>query len=284
MSLRALRPGVGRRWPVLAFAFPLLGVSWALMWSVTLYWNPFFFMSTWVGVTLLMYSFGPRGYPGLRVHAALAVVSMPVWWWFELANARVENWEYVTAYDYGVYPYTILASLAFSTVVPALHAAWGMTTGWLGAAGPSITHGGRGSFLLEVMAGLAATVLVFAAPDVFFPLVWVGPFLTFDGIVGYQGGHDLIRDIYVGEWRLAVAVGLAGLICGILWEFWNFWSMPKWIYHVQYLDYIHVFEMPILGYLGYIPFAWSVYQLVHVKPVRGFLERSSRAVQRFAQE
>ena len=105
-------------------------------------------------------------------------------------------------------------------------------------------------------------------PEPFFPLVWVGPFLVFDGLVGYGRGRSLALELRRGEWRLAVAVGLVGLMCGFLWEFWNFWSMPKWIYHIAYVEFLHVFEMPLIGYLGYIPFAWSVYQLLQLRPIR----------------
>ena len=71
--------------------------------------------------------------------------------------------------------------------------------------------------------------------------------------------------------RLAVAVGLAGLLCGTLWEFWNFWATPKWVYHIPYVDFLRVFEMPLLGYAGYIPFAWSIYQLLNIRPLKGYL-------------
>jgi hypothetical protein len=125
---------------------------------------------------------------------------------------------------------------------------------------------------MEVLAGLSIVAMVFAVPALFFPLVWVGPFLTFDGLVAYQGGRSLLRDISRGEWRLPVAVGLAGLTCGVMWEFWNFWSTPKWVYHIPYFDYLHVFEMPLLGYFGYIPFAWSVFQLLRIRPLRRYLD------------
>lgn len=52
--------------------------------------------------------------------------------------------------------------------------------------------------------------------------------------------------------------------------------MPRWIYHIDYVEFLHVFEMPLLGYLGYIPFAWSIYQLVHLRPFQSYLQRQSR--------
>jgi hypothetical protein len=48
---------------------------------------------------------------------------------------------------------------------------------------------------------------------------------------------------------------VAGLICGLIWEFWNYWAGTKWIYNVPILPEIKLFEMPILGFGGFPPFA-----------------------------
>ena len=52
---------------------------------------------------------------------------------------------------------------------------------------------------------------------------------------------------------------VAGLICGLLWEFWNFWSLSKWIYTVPFFEEMKGFEMPVLGFLGFPPFAIQAY-------------------------
>ena len=257
---------------VVLMAASLLSVSWALMWTQDTFWNPLFFTGIWVGATLLLYASGKRGYPGLRRHSILTLVSIPLWWWFELVNSRVANWEYVDSFDYSRVEYFLLASVAFSTVVPALHSTWGVTIGRLQPLTTSPKSRTGRAYLMEVLAGLSIVALVFAVPTPFFPLVWVGPFLTFDGIVAYYGGRSMLGDISHGEWRLAAAVGLAGLTCGFLWEFWNFWSTPKWVYHIPYFGYLRVFEMPVLGYIGYIPFAWSVYQLLRIRPLWRYID------------
>ena len=78
-----------------------------------------------------MYGLGKRGYPGLRRHVLLIVLSVPWWWWFELVNSRVGNWEYSGAGRYGSWQYVLMGTAAFSTVVPALDAALGLTVrGW----------------------------------------------------------------------------------------------------------------------------------------------------------
>ena len=182
-----------------------------------------------------------------------------------------KTWEYVGAEDYSRAEYAVLATLAFSTVVPALHSAWGITLGWLDPRPMHVAAGRRAWYAAESLAGVAMVAMVFAVPDLFFPLVWVGPFLLLDGLVGMEGGRSLAADVCWGDWRLATAIGLAGLMCGFLWEFWNYWSTPKWIYHIPYLNYLRAFEMPVLGYAGYIPFAWSVYQLLQVRPIRRYI-------------
>ena len=250
-----------------AVAVPMLGTSWALIWTQSTFWNPMFFAGLWVGATLLMYAGGQSGYPGWRLHVLLAVVSVTLWWWFELVNSRAGNWEYINRYDYNPVQYFLLASVAFSTVVPALHSAWGLT---LRILRPDVASRGaarRHGYLAEQFAGIGTVALTFALPSLFFPLIWVGPFLICDGLVGYTGGRSLAQDMLRGEWRVPAAIGLAGLMCGFLWEFWNFWSTPKWVYHIQYLEFLQVFEMPLLGYIGYIPFTWSVYQLLRLRPL-----------------
>ncbi len=107
-------------------------------------------------------------------------------------------------------------------------------------------------------------MLVFASPSLFFPLVWVAPFLVLDGIVGYLGGRSLVFDLLARHPGVALRVALAGLLCGVFWEFWNYWATPKWVYDVPMFSWGHVFEMPLLGYGGYIPFSWAVYQLVQM--------------------
>ena len=252
-------------------AFLLMAASWFLLWTMTSYWGPLFFTGTWLGATVLIYSTGPRHYPGIKRHLALSLLSVPLWWWFELVNSRVDNWEYLTASDYGAVSYALFASLAFSTVAPALDAATRITLGIFRFDAAPSTHHSRTLAATEILAGAASVPITFIAPDLCFPLVWVGPFLIFDGIVLIQGGRGILTALITGEWRIAVAVGVAGLLCGALWEFWNFWANPQWVYHLPYLDFLHIFEMPVLGYLGYIPFAWSVYQLINLPMLSRYL-------------
>ena len=220
------------------------------MWTQDTFWNPLFFLGLWLGATLTMYGIGKEGYTGLNLHLKLMAISVPLWWWFELVNTRTGDWIYVLTHDYSPFWYALMSSLAYSTVVPALHAAWRLTIGQTALA-EIREPGNRKASIVEIVAGTAALVALFAFPDIFFPFVWLAPFLILDGLVGYGGGRSLVADLVRGEWRLPAGIGLGGLICGLLWEFWNFWSTPKWVYDVPFFDFLKVFEMPLMGYIGY---------------------------------
>lgn len=248
----------------LSLGLALTAAGWSIMWGVDTYFNALAFWSLWTGASLLAWTLGKTAYPGLRRHVQLAVLSVPLWWWFELINERVQNWRYVLSFDYGPVQYALLTSVAFSTVVPAICAVGSM----IRRAGPR--HERRGldrsgnrrfpAFLIVAGAVLQVAVVVF--PAQLFPLVWVAPALIFDGLVASTGGRSLVWDLMSGRWTDLLIIAAGGLICGFFWEFWNHWSMPKWEYEIPYLGFWKIFEMPAAGYLGYVPFAWSVVQLV----------------------
>ena len=239
----------------------LTAAGWFVMWGLVSFWNLFGFWAMWTGAALLMWQASPAGYPGVRRHALLAAVSVPLWWWFELVDIRTQNWSYSNPFDPGPFWYFVLGSVAFSTVVPAILAAAALLRRFdagppqLSAAAPR--HGRN-----EIAAGIVLQTLVFAFPAVLYPFVWVAPFLIVDGIGVRIAGRGLLADMLAGRWREAALVGGAGVLCGVLWEFWNYWSVPSWEYSVPLLGFWKVFEMPLLGYLGYIPFAWFIVRFI----------------------
>jgi hypothetical protein len=253
------------------------------MWGIRSYWNPLAFVCMWTGAALVMWSLGRTPYPGARRHIVLAVLSVPLWWWFELVNARVHNWRYVYEVDYTPIEFGVLSSVAFATVIPAVVAAHSLTHRWQDAGerdrgaknpreiGASRADGRVWWWPCQLGAGLLLQVLVFAFPAQFYPFVWVAPFLVADALLARSGGRSLVGDVLRGKWQGAIAIGAAGLICGVLWEFWNFWSTPRWEYEVPLLGFWKVFEMPLLGYGGYVPFAWFVIQLVRLLTRYGLL-------------
>ncbi len=239
-----------------------IAAGWIPLWTVESFWNPLAFTALWTGVALVAWGMSANGYPGVRWHLGLAAVSVPIWWWFELVNTRVENWHYVFTPHYSDIEYAVLSTLAFSTVVPALVAMAAVIRSITGrqAAMSDATLHRRRLPTIEIGLGVLMQVAVFTWPSGAFPLVWVAPFFIIDGFVGLVEGRSLVERRLDGAFGEVVLIGTAGLSCGILWEFWNYWSMPKWEYTLPYLGFASVFEMPVLGYGGYVPFALFVIQ------------------------
>ncbi len=248
----------------LSLGLALTAAGWSIMWSVDTYFNAFAFWSLWTGASLLAWTLGKTAYPGLRRHLQLAALSIPLWWWFELINERVQNWRYVLSFDYEPVEYALLTSVAFSTVVPAICAAGSMIRRARPRQEPRRLDRSDNRRLAGslIVTGAALQVAVVTFPAQLFPLVWVAPALIFDGLVASTGGPSLVRDLMLRRWADVLIIAAGGLICGFLWEFWNYWSMPKWEYQIPYFGFWKIFEMPAAGYLGYVPFAWSIVQLV----------------------
>ena len=199
-----------------------------------------------------------------RRSIALFLVSIPIWWIFEGANDRMGNWVYILPRHYSWLQYRAEASLAFSTVAPAIFVLaefvrailWKGEVRWLRLA-PSRTG------LMAISAGGAAMfVAVMIWPDVLFPFVWISLFLAVDPFVQVIGGRSISGTVACGRWDPVIVLFVGTLICGFFWEFWNFWSMPKWTYQIAFADWFRLFEMPLLGYGGYLPFALEVFAFV----------------------
>jgi len=248
----------------LAASLGLLGVCWALLWLVRSYWNPLFFFGLWTAAILTARNLAGRPPVQWRRHLGLSALSIPLWWWFEFINRYLGNWEYHGTVAYTDLEYTLFATIAFSTVAPALDAAWQLATRFAGPEHAAFKRRSWRWFAGETAAGLAGQMLVFLAPRYFYPWAWIAPFLLLDAAVGLAGGPNLLSSIAAGRWRLPLTIGVAGIACGFFWELWNVAAMPKWTYSVPFVHFLQVFEMPLLGYLGYVPFSWSVYQLVEL--------------------
>ncbi len=236
---------------------------WWMLWTQRTYWNPLFFTGLWTSATVVVRTLsGDAPWPWRR-QIALMLLSAPLWWWFEFVNEFVRNWQYHGADLYNDFEYQVFATLAFATVVPALHAAW-FAAGRFYRSEPTATDDSDHSRLFygEIGVGIVAQLSVFLWPVHAYALVWVAPFLLFDGIVGLLGGVSLVREMRAQRWSLPMAVAVAGVGTGFFWEMWNFWAWPKWTYSVPISIDAQLFEMPLPGYLGYVPFAWSVYQVV----------------------
>jgi hypothetical protein len=199
--------------------------------------------------------------------ALLFAFSVPLWWVFEWANRFLGNWRYVLPYPYDPVTYALLASLAFSTVMPALFETASLVRTVRPFAGPirgPVFDPGRAGLVAIAVLGGAMFAASLRWPGVAFPLVWIGLFLLLDPVNRLLGWRSLAAEVARGRWDTVLVLWVAGLVCGFFWEMWNAFAMPKWVYHVPFVGEPKLFEMPLLGYGGYLPFALEVFAAYHL--------------------
>ena len=246
---------------------------WALNWSLPGLRTHLLFFPLWLGYCLTvdglaLASTGSSLLTRSRAgYVSLFLVSAPAWWLFEAINLRTHNWIYLGREQFSQLEYFLLASLSFSTVIPAVFGTAEWVRGWsrierLGP-GPKLPARDRRRMSMFV-SGCLGLALLLLWPRYFFPLVWVSVWLILEPINAWRGLRTLLGPLERGDWRPLVSMALGGLMCGFFWELWNFYAYPKWIYQVPFVDFLRVFEMPLLGYFGYIPFAFELYVLYHL--------------------
>jgi hypothetical protein len=265
----AKRPYAPHFWIGLALALGFWVVNWTLDGLRTVW----AFFPMWLGYALVMDALALRrngtslltrswkGYIGLFL------VSAPAWWLFEALNLRSQNWHYLGAEAFTPLQYFLLASINFSTVMPAVFGAaeWISGMGWVRGLGrgPVIRPDRRttwGFFL----AGWLMLALLLLRPGVFFPFVWLSVLFIIEPVNAWLGNRSLSAFSRHGDWRPMVSLWAGVLLTGFFWELWNYLSYPKWIYTVPGVGFWKVFEMPLLGYSGYLPFALELYALYHL--------------------
>ena len=246
----------------------LVAVFWPANWFLPGMRTHLLFFPLWLGYVLAVDGLGEmrNGTSILsrsgRRFVALFFLSIPVWWFFELMNERLGNWEYVGSEDLGPLEYALLCSISFSTVVPAVLGTAELVRGcaWIErfAHGPVVRATPRLSSGL-VWTGAVFFVAMLVWPRAFYPFLWISGVLLLEPLCRRLGRRSLLADLERGDWRPWASLWAGVLVCGFCWELWNFWSHPKWIYHVPGAGFLHVFEMPLLGYLGYLPFALQLF-------------------------
>lgn len=260
------RRGTGR----LAFGLSLTATFWTIAWSQTTPLSEHTFFPLWLGYILVVDGLcSMRGRESLYERSGsrwpmLFLLSIPVWWLFEALNLRLDNWHYLGISGVGSVEYAIRASVAFSTVIPAVLTTSELIDSFefnlLDRLG-KLDFGRYGLAAVHV-AGWIMLLLMLIWPKYFFPFCWISVFFIADPVAARLGARTLSRLASDGRWKAGQNLALGVLVCGFFWEFWNFYSMPKWQYDVPFVSIIHVFEMPILGYGGYIPFAFELYTVV----------------------
>lgn len=251
-------------WAALGFG----ALAWAVAWGQGLCLDalrPYTFTPLWLAYIGVMNALCVRATgrspltrePGFFL--ALFPASALFWWVFEYLNRFVGNWSY-EGEAFGPLGYVALASLCFSTVLPAV---WS-TRAWLlsrpalrrafGRVPPLPPRCGR---IPTSAAGLLAAGLLAATaawPAALYPLLWVAPLVLLCALAARRGRPQPLAPLRGEDWTAPAASALAGLVCGFFWEMWNAFSLLRWVYHIPGVDRFRIFEMPLLGYLGYLPF------------------------------
>jgi len=259
----------GTVWPPqFPIGLALIAVAWPTAWFGSPPYSEYTFFPLWFGYILTVDGVVRRrtGTSLLsRSPARFALLfgySVAFWWVFEGINGVVGNWRYAMTSDYGPVAYAALASLAFSTVVPAVFETAEFYRSLPFFARPKRwwrIDPGPGGLLALMLLGGAMVLLTALYPRQAFPLVWLSVFFVVDPLNALTGGESIAARVARGSWTTVWVLFAAGITCGFFWEMWNYWSMPKWRYEIPYVGWFRVFEMPVLGYGGYLPFALELY-------------------------
>jgi len=252
----------------------LILVFWTINWAATGLRTHLGFFPLWLGYILFVDALvfqkkqSSLWQRGKWAFVSLFILSVPVWWVFEVINWRTKNWVYIGREQFTALQFFLLASLSFSTVIPAVFetAELASTFKWM----TRVTRGPRistkrpmtqGIFLL----GIGLLTAIFIWPTLFYPFLWISLFLIVEPLnVWLKRNSVVLGSLKNGNWSAVFSLASGGLICGFFWEMWNYFSYPKWGYHLPHVNFLKVFEMPVLGYMGYVPFSLELFAIYHL--------------------
>jgi hypothetical protein len=211
----------------------------------------------------------------------LASVSIPLWVIFELYNKySLGNWYYVGLPEYLPLRYLAYA-WSFATIWPAIFQTGDLVSSLRDRRAP---HTRRDPPLPRelgplawsaVALGIVMLVVPIVSPSVYLAApVWLGFIFLLDPLNARAGDESILGDWKDGRRSRLLHLLVAGLLCGLLWEFWNYWSGSKWIYNLPFLPDARLFEMPLLGFGGFPAFAVECF--VMYVAVRRWLWASAR--------
>jgi len=206
----------------------------------------------------------------------LCIWSVPAWLLFELVNLRIQNWYYVMA-PWSLSLGLIYLVLAFGSVLPGIFETAELVIGVIEKWAPGGKITGRPfpvsgwNLAVQMLIGAAMLVFLLACPKTCGCLAWGFAYFLIDPICYWLGrkeparaGRSFLGQLAAGDNTRLVALLVAGLVCGGLWEAWNLGARTKWIYSVPFFDELKIGEMPLLGFLGFPPFALECYAMVNL--------------------
>lgn len=253
----------------------LIAVTWPLNWGIGIdgLRTHILFFPLWLGFALAVDAFVARRRGSSILtrsptdFAAFFLASVPMWWLFEGVNEWTQNWTYVGVEHFSDLQYAVLASIAFSTVIPAVLGAAELVRSfdWTDRfAGGPVLRPTRGVLASFIGIGGAMLALLWTWPRVFYPFTWGWVFFLTVPLNCVLGRHTLLHHTAEGDWRPVVCLAAGTLACGFVWELWNAHAYPYWTYDAPGVNFWHVFEMPLIGFIGYLPFGLEVHALVHL--------------------
>ncbi len=247
-------------------SFTGLVLFWILAWTRFGWFAPFqahTFFPLWVflilsvnGLCFYRSRTCPLMQPGFLL---LFPVSALFWWVFEYLNRFVGNWIY-TAAEYPPLEYFILATLSFSTVLPAVESVkeYLLTFDWIKTrfknSRPIKGLSARAGGLFLILSSMPVLFFLGLFPDLLFPFVWISPLGIILGFLVLLKKKHIFWGAASGDYTMVAAYALSALVCGFFWEMFNMYSLARWEYRVPLVQAFHIFEMPLLGYAGYLPF------------------------------
>jgi hypothetical protein len=197
-------------------------------------------------------------------YLGLFLISAPSWWLFELFNSHLKNWQYAGKEYFTDLEYALLATLSFSTVIPAVFGSAELvsTFSWVKKINlPISLKPSSKTLLIFSSMGILLLIAILKWPAIFYPFVWITVFLLIEPFNFKAGFSSLLIFTVNKNWQPVISLAIGTLICGFFWEMWNFYSYPKWVYHLPHVNAPKLFEMPLPGYLGYIPFSFELFTL-----------------------
>jgi hypothetical protein len=229
-----------------------------------------------------------RGHSWIRNHPAellfMASVSVPLWVVFEVYNKySIRNWYYIGLPDLLLLRYFGYI-WSFATILPAIFETADLVSSIRQRRAPANRFDplppqrlGTAGWLAVIAGAVMVAVPIFVHSPYLAAPVWLGFILLIDPLNARAGNESILADWSRGQSGRLINLLLAGLICGMLWEFWNYWGGTKWIYNVPILPELKIFEMPILGYGGFPPFAVECFAM-YVAVRRGLWRGAVRPV------
>jgi hypothetical protein len=204
----------------------------------------------------------------LKGFIEMLFLSIIFWLIFEVYNLCLINWKYiglpknplVTALGMALSFVTIMPGMFFTAEIIEI-------TGVFKRIKIARLKVSNRMIYSSIWIGLVFLIVPLLVKQVYarylFAFIWMGFVFLLEPINYSSHTESLLRDLEKGELHRILSLFMAGLICGLLWEFWNYWAATKWVYMAPFTSNLRIFEIPIAGFLGFGPFAWEFFSMYY---------------------